>query len=466
MPIVGLLFLILMSVAHGQGGPSRPGPVVKPVDNSPAQLEAVPSGIAELKPSGNRNEPFREGVLPVTGARAGDVELLVQRRLAQQTRLALIASETRELRYNTFIFGLDDTGRNTLGGLVDAVRRGVKVKLIVDGYHLENLARNRHILQALTEIGVDVRVFNPVYRHPLSINNRNHMKSLIGTQEMVVGGRNTQNQYFSEYIDIEAHVRGSSVQDAIRHYDEVFNSPQVRAPIRTNNRVEVARARELLSGWARDFRSNLETPTRVLGTPTVVEEVRYVGDPADLATKRAAGINREIVAMIDRSRRTLEFMNPYVLMAPEVEEAVRRARSRGVRISVATNSSAATDSGLVGRAWQIKRQELIDMGVEVYETTQNYVHGKTVIRDGREVFIGSFNLDMRSFNLNLENGIFVRSRALARNLARHQARLRDTFMVRAVTPETPPARNILQRGGDCVRNGMNRLITSLVYPIL
>ncbi len=421
--------------------------------------------LGQPDPSTLSDQPTPAGT-PAIAARSNNVELLVQRRLAHQTRLALIARETRELRYNTYIIGLDETGRSTLGGLVDAAQRGVKVKLILDGINLEKLARFRHTLQALIDLGVDVRIYNPVYRHPMSINNRNHMKSLIGTQEMVVGGRNTNNHYFSEYIDVEAHVRGQSVQDAVRHYDEVFNSAQVRLPMRSNNAEEVARARQNLVAWSREFKANLSPPNRALGSTTAVEDVRYVGDPADPVAKRAAGMNREIIAMIDRAQESLEFMNPYVLMSPEIEDAVRRARARGVRISVATNYHSPVDPGIVRRAWEIKRQDLINMGVEVFESTQNYVHAKTIIRDGREVYIGSFNLDMRSFNLNLENGIFVRSQSLASNLARHQQRLRQTFMVSAATRPTPPTRTTLQRGGDCIRNGMNRLITNLVYPLL
>jgi putative cardiolipin synthase len=438
MPVVILALLFTLATALGQPGPlptlESAEPLNAPRSNAPRSLD-------------------------------GDVELLVQRRLAHQTRLALIANETRELRYNTFIFGLDETGRSTLGALVDAATRGVKVKLIVDGFHLENLARYRHTLQALMDLGVEVRVFNPVYRHPLSINNRNHMKSLIGTQEMIVGGRNTQNHYFREYIDVEAHVRGPTVQSAASHYDEVFNSPHVRAPVGTSNLDETLKARRDLLAWAREFRMNRTPPNRRLSRSTDVEDIRYIGDPADPVAKRTAGLNQEIVAMINRAERSLEFVNPYVLMSPEVEEAIRRARARGVRVSVMTNSSATTDSGLVARAWEIKREHLLEMGVEVYESTQNYVHAKTIIRDGREVFIGSFNLDMRSFNLNLENGIFTRSRTLARNLNRHQERLRRMFTTRGqVTPT--PQRTILQQGGECIRSGMNRLITSIVYPIL
>ncbi len=322
------------------------------------------------------------------------------------------------------------------------------------------------MLQALRDLGIDVRIYNPVYRHPLSINYRNHMKSLIGTQEMVVGGRNTQNHYFNEFIDVEAQVRGQAVQDAARHYDEVFTSPQVRAPITSNNADEVARARQDLIAWSREFRANLAQPFRAIQRPTDVEDIRYVGDPADPIAKRTGGISRDIIAMIDRAQESLEFMNPYVLMSPETEDAIRRARARGVRVSVATNFASSVDSGIVSRAWEIKRLDLLNMGVEVFETSQTYVHSKTIIRDGREVFIGSFNLDMRSFNLNLENGIFVRSQSLANNLARHQERLRRTFMTRAETPAPTTSRTILQRGGACIRNGMNRLITTLAYPYL
>lgn len=400
----------------------------------------------------------------ISGAFADDeVNLLISRKHAKEQRMKMILNETKEIRYNTFIFDLDDTGKEILGLLADAAQRGVKVQLILDDYH-EGLVKKPHILQALKDMGVEVKIFNPLTRHPLNVNLRNHIKSLIGTDEMIVGGRNTQGHYFKEYIDIEAQINGAQVQKAKEHFDSVFNSPQVKPPVISKNAEEIAQAKSSIKEWAAKGRHHAMKPLAYRQSPKKVENLSYFADPPSITDKRAKGINKEIVAMIDRADETLEFINPYVLISPEEKAALQRAIKRGVKVKISTNAASATDSKLVAMAWELKKNELVQMGIELHESRQ-YVHAKTIIRDMHEVFIGSFNLDMRSHNLNLENGIFFKSRETAERLSTHHRRLVKTFMTK-VEHKMEKEKNLLKGGAKCVHDGIRRLITEIVYPIL
>lgn len=396
---------------------------------------------------------------------ADEVDLLIARSTAKQARMNTIFSETKEIRYNTYVFDLDDTGKEIIGLLTDAAQRGVKVKLIIDDWE-HGLAKNPAYLQALKDLGVDVKVFNPLWKNPVGVNYRNHIKSLIGTDEMIVGGRNTQGHYFKEYIDVEARITGNQVQKATQHFDEVFESDRVRSFTYKGNKrgKEVEEAKQVLLDWAKDARKKVIATKQWPKRPEKVEDLRYHADPPAMKDKRANGISKEIIKMIDRAEGSLDFMNPYVLITPEEKAALIRARERGVKVRISTNSSAVTDSKLVGLAWNIKKQELLQMGIEVHESRQ-YIHAKTIIRDGEEVFIGSFNLDARSHNLNLENGIFFKNRKLAEDLSKHNHRLIRRFMNK-LELKIEEKKMSLKSGTRCIRDGLHSLITAIVYPIL
>jgi putative cardiolipin synthase len=112
----------------------------------------------------------------------------------------------------------------------------------------------------------------------------------------------------------------------------------------------------------------------------------------------------------------------------------------GVKIRVLTNSLEATDVAAVHAGYAKRRRPLLEAGIELYESrkttntdnTKNIdghegrasigssyssLHAKTFSVDGRHVFIGSFNFDPRSANLNTEMGFIIHSPALAMQIA-------------------------------------------------
>lgn len=395
-----------------------------------------------------------------------EMELLISRKHAKVVRYNTILSETTELRYNTFVFDLDDTGKHVLGLMADAARRGVKVQLIIDDWE-KGLAKKPAYLQALMDLGVDVRVFNPVLKNPTMVNYRNHIKSLITDNELLVGGRNTQGHYFQDYIDVEAHIKGPQVDVAKKHFDTVFNSTRVSIPPGSKNFQEVMRARAEIITWgtgAKEYLARAQQLYRYKQRPTKVAGLTYVADPPMLKDKKANGINKKIIEMIDRAKGNLDFMNPYVMVTPEEKAALKRAVDRGVKVRISTNAASVTDNKLFAIAWDVKKKELVEMGIEVYESKQ-YIHAKTIVRDRSEIFIGSFNLDPRSQNLNLENGVFLENKELARQLDTHQRRVAKVFTNR-YHKAADKTRSILHKGGNCIREGINKLITNIVYPIL
>jgi cardiolipin synthase C len=109
---------------------------------------------------------------------------------------------------------------------------------------------------------------------------------------------------------------------------------------------------------------------------------------------------------------------------------------RGVRVTVLTNSLAASDVGAVHAGYQRYRQPMLEAGVRLYElkpgavdparakdkdrrpgSSRASLHAKTYFFDRRAVFIGSLNLDPRSVQLNTEIGVVCVNDQLAGTMA-------------------------------------------------
>jgi putative cardiolipin synthase len=111
---------------------------------------------------------------------------------------------------------------------------------------------------------------------------------------------------------------------------------------------------------------------------------------------------------------------------------------RGVRVSVVTNSLAATDVTVVHGGYARYRRPLLEAGVELWELKRSgregvgifgsrgaSLHTKAFVVDGERIFVGSFNLDPRSAKLNTEMGGFVRHPVLGQRLRAEHERLAD-----------------------------------------
>jgi len=106
------------------------------------------------------------------------------------------------------------------------------------------------------------------------------------------------------------------------------------------------------------------------------------------------------------------------------------ARS-GVRVRVLTNSLSATDVSAVHAGYAKRRVALLQSGVRLFElertdtaeqsggggSSSASLHAKTFAVDRERLFVGSFNFDPRSAELNTEMGLVIHSAALAGRLA-------------------------------------------------
>ncbi|WP_270937938.1 phospholipase D-like domain-containing protein, partial [Falsiroseomonas oryzae] len=177
--------------------------------------------------------------------------------------------------------------------------------------------------------------------------------------------------------------------------------------------------------------------------------VRVVAEPPEKAkrglgarrrARAAGGIAGEIADALRTAKREARLISPYFVPGHAGLALLLELVARGVKVSVVTNSLAATDVVAVHGGYMRYRRPLLRAGVTIHELKSGpteeaaslfgsrggaALHTKALVVDGLRAFVGSFNMDHRSAALNTEMGAFVQNPMVAREVAEEQVRLMD-----------------------------------------
>lgn len=408
--------------------------------------------------------------------------------LDTRVQLARRAEVSLDLQY--YQFENDETGRYLLRALRDAALRGVRVRVLIDDLYTGGHEALWHAFSAYPN--VEVRLFNPfccardrgqlgrflASAHEWSrLNHRMHNKLFIADGALaVIGGRNVANEYYlrsatENYIDVDAFTAGWIVPPLQYLFDRYWNSDPVY-PLESVSRStlepdELRAMFEDLTGPKNTPPPPELPPNDILGYGPIADDLdlgrlgliwgeAYVfADHPDKPFDGQAGgdvletsVTYNVFEAIRTAREEVVASSPYFVPGPTSMAMLRELRSRGVKVSVLTNSLASTDESLVHIGYSHYRPELLDMGVDLYELSSSRLrenkrmflfgkslgrlHAKLVVIDRKRLFIGSMNLDPRSATINTELGAVIDSPALARELLRiiDIDRLQSAYRVR------------------------------------
>lgn len=142
----------------------------------------------------------------------------------------------------------------------------------------------------------------------------------------------------------------------------------------------------------------------------------------------------QLIKLFGVTKHALDLVSPYFVPGEKGTDAFTDLAQQGITVRILTNSLAATDVSAVHAGYAKRRKDLLESGVQLYElkptidqkiknkynifnTSDSSLHAKTFGMDGDRVFVGSFNFDPRSANLNSEMGFVITSQTLAAKLA-------------------------------------------------
>jgi len=391
---------------------------------------------------------------------------------AFSARMLLARRAQRSLDVQYYIWRKDLTGTMLFNAMLQAANRGVRVRMLLDDNNTPGL--DPTLAALASHPNIEVRLFNPFVIRDARwldflldfsrLNRRMHNKSFtIDNQVTIVGGRNIGDEYFGAtdgtlFADLDVIAIGPVVETVSTEFDRYWSSAsaypvQLLVPKADPKMLDaLARSGALLEDApaamkyidamrtspfvGRLMRGSLElhwAHTETLSDPP--DKVLGLARPDDL-------VYRKIEQVIDAAEHEVAIVSPYfVPTAHDVASLVRLSQS-GVKVRVLTNSLEATDVPAVYAGYATSRQALLRGGVALFEerstpgapkraskeaggrapfglgaSASTSLHAKTFSVDQETVFVGSFNFDPRSAQLNTELGFLIASPALAIDLS-------------------------------------------------
>jgi cardiolipin synthase len=306
--------------------------------------------------------------------------------------LGAIAQARHTIELEMYIFTTDPLARRFVAALKEARRRGVSVRVLLDGVgSYGSIAANRDELRGA---GVEVRVYHPVrlaalFRRLLglpsssplrrffaTLNRRNHRKvCIIDMREAWLGSINIsavhsrQQSGEKAWRDTAVRLSGVGVRDLRRAFERVWYSPAERRRWSRTRRWAAGRVRVPERVWlnwkGRQRRRNF----------------------------------REIIERINRAEQRIRITNAYFVPHGALLRALTRAAQRGVDVQLLVPRS----SDVFFMPWLSAYfyEPLLRGGVHIFEYARSMLHAKSVLIDGWAL-VGTSNLNQRSLRHDLE----------------------------------------------------------------
>ena len=267
-----------------------------------------------------------------------------------------------------FIIGRGKIFNRLITALQSAKERGADIKIVLDGVGSAFKVGKKHIKQ-LKKVG-EVKVFSRLSPVPKSrLNFRDHRKIAVFDGKVAfTGGINLADEY-ANIISPLGYWKDTAVAiygGAAKVFEGMF-----------------------LSVWHEKYEMKKPEGGKFKCLP-------FCDSPPNKSFAESA-----LEYMIAHAEREIRIMTPYFCVGERISSALSFAAQRGVDIKVILPH--IPDKRYAYALSKACAAELTCSGVKFYEYMPGFMHAKSVVCDGR-AYIGSYNLDFRSFRLNYECG--------------------------------------------------------------
>jgi phosphatidylserine/phosphatidylglycerophosphate/cardiolipin synthase-like enzyme len=322
---------------------------------------------------------FAEGVSP----RTHHISILDIGEDALLARIHLARAARESIEIQSFIWDDDDVGQMLFMELLDAARRGVKVRMILDQYGTY-IPVGVMAQMATVHENIDIEFFRPVMKRggksatrevgslitsPKTLNKRMHNKIFVVDGRIgIVGGRNIQNSYYDYdskicFKDMDLLVIGPEVQDMVRSFNKYWGhnltKPALKLPdiatqalrIDLQERIALFEDPELpglisLSQEAGSYSIITSRPAMKLYS---VDQIEYVADWPEkrnpLAKEDRWNSTRRVEELVTSAKREILMQTPYLIQDRKGMKDFKSLRKENpdLKIALSTNSLASTD---------------------------------------------------------------------------------------------------------------------------
>jgi len=357
--------------------------------------------------------------------------------------LAAIAAAEREVWLETYIYADDDAGRRVTAALMDAVARGVLVRVMVDGWGARHYLRRR-LERALVSGGVQLLKYRPEIRpwHFRSHRLRRLHRKLCHVDAKVafVGGINIIDDMHTPghkppRVDFAVRVEGTLLPQIVATMQRVWA---------INELVQTGR-----------------TTVPLFPPPRRVERVG--GQTAKFVIRDNLRHRRDIeqsyLAAIRTAKREILIANSYFFPGVRFRRALIAAAQRGVAVTLLLQ--ARVEFRLLHYATRALYGQLLQAGIAIQEYHSSFLHAKVAVIDTRWATVGSSNIDPYSLLMAREANLCVRDPYFADQLRRELVQMVESG-ARAVPPQRWAARPRLLKALNWTAYGIVRLAMGIL----
>ncbi|MGL6065463.1 MAG: cardiolipin synthase [Cetobacterium sp.] len=285
-----------------------------------------------------------------------------------------------------YIFDDDEVGGPIYDTLLEKVKEGVEIKIIIDGAGTRGVSRSR--IKQLKKAGIMIEIFFPSYFPFIKIGNlranyRDHRKiTLIDNEICFSGGLNIGKDYIGKgelgnWQDIGFSIKGEAIIDYLHEFE-------------------------------RSWKFLKKDTTDLFENPTILKK-DYQITPIQIVS---SGPNYEfhtikdtILNLVIKAEKSIWIETPYFIPDEPIIEALKGALISGVKVKIVI--PIVGDHAFVYWANQYFYGELLELGAEVYKYKDGFLHSKLMIVDGEIAFLGTANFDYRSMYQNFEINLLI-----------------------------------------------------------
>ena len=263
--------------------------------------------------------------------------------------------------------------------------QGVDVRVMYDGF-CEFVLLPRDYPQRLRRLGIACRVFSPVTPFVSThYNYRDHRKiAVIDGHTAFTGGVNLADEYINEkprfghWKDTGLMVKGDAARGFSLMFLQMWNIEEAN-PV---------------------YQKFLDRPM-----PPVKENGGFVIPYWDCPLDNRKVAQQVYLDILNRARRYVHIMTPYLILDGEMENALKFAAERGVDVRLIL--PGIPDKKMPYALAKTHYASLLDSGVRIYEYTPGFVHAKSFVCDDTEAVVGTINLDYRSLYHHFECAAYL-----------------------------------------------------------
>lgn len=324
---------------------------------------------------------------PTPPVRKSDVQLFGDGRRFFNALKEDMEKATHHIHLSFYIFRADQIGEEIIRDLINKVKDGVKVRLLLDAVGCAILSRKarKQLHEGGVELAFSAKPFFPYFFY--SLNRRNHRKiAVIDGLTGYFGGFNVGDEYLGrkadkgDWRDYHLRLTGEGVKDLQKQF---------------------------LRDWH-------DATSKKIDDPDYYPDLTPGAHSLKLFATNADHLETSFIDHLSKAKKRVFIGTPYFVPSRRLEQTLHRLLDEGVALTLLLPMKK--DHPFVKPVSYVYFKPLLEKGARVFHYYHGFYHAKVFIVDDDVCYIGTANFDMRSLIWNDEMNGYIYDQALIKEI--------------------------------------------------